>query len=74
MTLPSLFVAHGTPDLPYSPTPARAFTEGLGARYPGLRAILFIFAHWEARLPTIGTAPALETIYNSAAAMTGSTA
>ena len=64
MTLPSLFVAHGTPDLPYSPTPARAFTGGLGARYPGLRAILVISAHWEARLPAIGTAPAPQTIYD----------
>lgn len=64
MTLPSLFLAHGAPDLPYSPTPARAFTESLGAHYPGLRAILVISAHWEARLPTIGTAPAPETIYD----------
>jgi 4,5-DOPA dioxygenase extradiol len=64
MTLPSLFLAHGAPDLPYSPTPARAFTEGLGTQYPGLRAILVISAHWEARLPTIGTAPSPETIYD----------
>lgn len=64
MTLPSLFVAHGAPDLPYSSTPARAFTEGLGARYPGLRAILVISAHWEAPLPTIGTAAAPGTIYD----------
>jgi 4,5-DOPA dioxygenase extradiol len=64
MTLPSLFLAHGAPDLPYSDTPARAFTQTLGARYPGLRAILIISAHWEARLPTIGTAPAPETIYD----------
>ena len=42
MTLPSLFVAHGAPDLPYSPTPARGFTESLGAQFPGLRAILVI--------------------------------
>jgi len=33
MTLPSLFVTHGAPDLPYSPTPARAFTESLGAHH-----------------------------------------
>lgn len=64
MTLPSLFLAHGAPDLPYSRTPARAFTEGLGVRYPGLRAILVISAHWEAPLPTIGTAHAPETIYD----------
>ncbi|TXH95879.1 MAG: dioxygenase [Pseudorhodobacter sp.] len=64
MTLPSLFIAHGAPDLPYSPTPARAFTESLGAQFPGVRAILVVSAHWEARLPTIGTAPAPETIYD----------
>lgn len=64
MTLPSLFVAHGAPDLPYSSTPARAFTASLGAHYPALRAILVISAHWEARLPTIGTAPAPETIHD----------
>jgi 4,5-DOPA dioxygenase extradiol len=64
MTLPSLFVAHGAPDLPYSSTPARAFTASLGARYPALRAILVISAHWEARMPTIGTAPAPETIHD----------
>lgn len=64
MTLPSLFIAHGAPDLPLSPTPARAFTEGLGTRFPGLRAIVVISAHWEARVPTIGTAPAPETIYD----------
>lgn len=64
MTLPSLFLAHGAPDLPYSRTPARAFTETVGGRYRGLRAILVISAHWEARLPTIGTAPAPETIHD----------
>lgn len=47
MTVPSLVIAHGAPDLPYSPTPARASTEGLGARYPGVHAILVISALWE---------------------------
>lgn len=64
MTLPSLFIAHGAPDLPYSDTPARAFTESLGAAFPGLRAILIVSAHWEAARPTIGTAPAPDTIYD----------
>ena len=50
MTLPSLFIAHGAPDLPYSGTPARGFIETLGARFPGLRAILIVSAHWEARV------------------------
>src|SRR6476661_1412911 len=64
MTLPALFIAHGAPDLPLSQTPARAFTEGLGQRYPGLRAILVVSAHWEERLPTIGTAASPETIHD----------
>ena len=64
MTLPTLFIAHGAPDLPISGTPARAFTESLGKRFPDLRAILVISAHWEARVPTIGTAAAPETVYD----------
>ena len=64
MTLPVLFIAHGAPDLPLSKTPARAFTEGLGQRFPGVKAILVISAHWEARVPTIGTAPAPATIHD----------
>lgn len=64
MTLPALFIAHGAPDLPLSGTPARAFTEGLGKRFPGLRAIVVVSAHWEARQPTIGTAPAPETVHD----------
>lgn len=64
MTLPALFIAHGAPDLPLSRTPARAFTEGLGRRFAGVKAILVISAHWEDRVPTIGTAPAPETIHD----------
>ena len=64
MSLPALFIAHGAPDLPLSTTPARAFTEALGQRYSGVKAILVISAHWEARVPTIGTASAPETIYD----------
>lgn len=64
MTLPTLFIAHGAPDLPLSGTPARGFTENLGKHIPPLRAILVISAHWEARLPTIGTAAAPETVHD----------
>ncbi len=64
MTLPSLFIAHGAPDLPFSGTPARGFTETLGKRFPDLRAILVISAHWEARVPTIGPAAAPETVHD----------
>lgn len=64
MSLPALFIAHGAPDLPLSTTPARAFTEELGKRYGDVKAILVISAHWEDRVPTIGTAAAPETIHD----------
>jgi len=64
MTLPSLFLAHGAPDLPLSDTPARAFTEGLQGHYPEARAILAVSAHWEAPVNTIGTAEAPETVHD----------
>jgi 4,5-DOPA dioxygenase extradiol len=64
MTLPTLFLAHGAPDLLLSKTSARGFTETIGARFPDLRAILVIAAHWEVRTPTLGTAAAPETVYD----------
>jgi len=64
MTLPSLFLAHGAPDLPISDTPARRFLSNVGGRFDGLRAVVVISAHWEARVNTIGAAPASETIYD----------
>ncbi|MFD1810252.1 DODA-type extradiol aromatic ring-opening family dioxygenase [Gemmobacter lanyuensis] len=36
----------------------------MGARYPDLRAILVISAHWEDRVNTIGIAPHPETIHD----------
>lgn len=64
MTLPSLFVSHGAPDLPFSPIAARDFTRDLGRRYPDLRGIVIVSAHWEAARPTIGTAPQPETVHD----------
>ena len=64
MTLPALFIAHGAPDLPLSGTPARGFTEGLAQRLSGVKAIVVVSAHWEARVPTIGTAAAPETVHD----------
>ena len=64
MTLPALFIAHGAPDLQLSGTPARGFTEGLAQRLSGVKAIVVVSAHWEARVPTIGTAAAPETVHD----------
>lgn len=64
MTLPSLFLSHGAPDLPFSPIPARDFTRGLGRGLEGVRGIVIVSAHWEAARPTIGTAAQPETIHD----------
>ena len=64
MTLPSLFLSHGAPDLPFSPIAARDFTRDLGRRYPGLRGIVIVSAHWEAARPTIGTAAQPGTVHD----------
>lgn len=63
-TLPSLFLGHGAPDLPLSDHPAKRHLEGLAAQLPRPRAILVISAHWEAAVPTLGTTPAPDTVYD----------
>lgn len=64
MTLPTLFVSHGAPDLLLSETPASGFLKTLAARYPSPRAILVVSAHWESGVNTIGAAAAPETIHD----------
>jgi len=49
MTLPSLFISHGAPDLALSETPARRFLEGLAADLPRPDAIVIASAHHEAQ-------------------------
>jgi 4,5-DOPA dioxygenase extradiol len=56
--LPSLFVSHGAPTLPFDDCPARDFLKGLGAQFERPKAILVLSAHWdtdEAELNTVAT-------------------
>lgn len=62
--LPSLFLAHGAPDLPLTDHPANRFLKSLPACLPTPVAILVISGHWEEAIPTIGTAAAPETIHD----------
>lgn len=62
--LPSLFVSHGAPTLPFEDVPARDFLTGLGARLPRPEAILVVTAHWCTAAPTAGTADRPETIHD----------
>ncbi|MEL6317432.1 MAG: class III extradiol ring-cleavage dioxygenase [Pseudomonadota bacterium] len=61
---PSLFLAHGAPDLPLGDHSAKRFLLGLAPRLPELEAILIVSAHWEAAVPTLGTAPRPDTVHD----------
>lgn len=65
-SLPSLFLAHGAPDLVLSEHPAKRFLEELAGLLPTPRAILVASAHWEASVPTLTTAVAPETVHDFA--------
>ena len=63
-SLPSLFLAHGAPDLSLVQHPARSFLETLDDVVERPRAILMISAHWESRRVELTTGAAPETIYD----------
>jgi 4,5-DOPA dioxygenase extradiol len=62
--LPSLFLSHGSPTLPFEDIAARGFMAGLGARLPRPEAILCISAHWETPVPAVSGAERPETIHD----------
>jgi 4,5-DOPA dioxygenase extradiol len=64
-SLPTLFVSHGAPTLPIEPgVPAREFLAGLGSRYPGIRGILCISAHWNTPRPAVNSVARPATIHD----------
>lgn len=63
-SFPSLFLAHGAPDLPLTNHAAKRFLNCLARNTPEPKAILIISAHWEAHSPTFGTAARPKTIYD----------
>ncbi len=64
MTMPVLFVSHGSPMLALIDSPARQFLSALGPHLPRPKAIVVISAHWETPAPVVSTAPAMDTIYD----------
>jgi len=64
VSLPSLFLAHGAPDLPLTEHKAKRFLNGLAAQLIKPRAILIVSAHWEETMPTLTTAPTPVTIHD----------
>ena len=63
--LPSLFISHGAPSLPFEDVPARDFLRGLGERLGERpKAILAVSAHWETAIPTVNAPLVNETIHD----------
>jgi 4,5-DOPA dioxygenase extradiol len=61
---PSLFVSHGSPDLPLTPSPARDFLSQLSQQFEKPKAILVISAHWNTAHPIVSAATQPETIHD----------
>ena len=64
MTMPSLFLSHGSPTLPLTDTPARSFLSQLGGTIARPKAILVISAHWETSVPTVSAVDRNDTIHD----------
>jgi 4,5-DOPA dioxygenase extradiol len=62
--LPSVFVSHGAPTLPFEEVPARRFLEDLGRELGRPEAVLCVSAHWESARPALSLAEAPETIHD----------
>jgi 4,5-DOPA dioxygenase extradiol len=64
MKLPSLFVSHGAPTLPFDNVAAREFLTTLGQRFEKPKAIVCVSAHWETETPAINAVEANPTIHD----------
>ncbi len=62
--LPSLFVSHGAPTLPFDDIPARAFLKGLGESLPKPKAVVVATAHWETAAPAVNKVAVNDTIHD----------
>ena len=62
--LPSLFVSHGAPTLPFDDVPARDFLRALGSQLGKPRAILIASAHWDTPAPMVSSVAVNATIHD----------
>ena len=63
MSMPTLFVSHGSPMLYLEKdVPGRAFLASLGQQVPRPKAILAVSAHWNTEQPAVSLAAKPETI------------
>jgi 4,5-DOPA dioxygenase extradiol len=64
MTMPSLFISHGSPLIAIVDTPVGCFLGDLGQEIPAPRAILCISAHWETWFTAVTGSPAPPVIHD----------
>ena len=64
MSLPSVFISHGSPMHALQPGAAGEAWKALGRRLPRPRAILIASAHWETVLPMLTGSPQPATIHD----------
>ncbi len=64
IVLPSLFVSHGAPTLPFDDISARTFLKGLGASLPKPKGIVIATAHWETHAPAVNRVAVNGTIHD----------
>lgn len=62
--IPSLFVSHGAPTLPFDDVPARDFLRGLGKQFEQPKAIVCVSAHWDTDAPELNTVATNSTIHD----------
>jgi len=62
--IPSLFVSHGAPTLPFDDCPARDFLRGLGATFEKPKGIVIASAHWETDAPLVNRVAVNGTIHD----------
>ncbi|MFI5001504.1 MAG: DODA-type extradiol aromatic ring-opening family dioxygenase [Reyranellales bacterium] len=64
MSMPTVFVSHGSPTLILEDRPARAFLASLGSLLPRPKAIVSVSAHWDTEKPAVSLAAKPETIHD----------
>jgi 4,5-DOPA dioxygenase extradiol len=64
MTLPTLFLSHGSPMHAIEPGAAGKAWEALGRTLPRPRAVLMVSAHWETSVPMLTGNPQPQTIHD----------
>jgi 4,5-DOPA dioxygenase extradiol len=64
MTLPTLFLSHGSPMHAVEPGAAGRAWEALGRTLPRPRAVLMVSAHWETAVPMLTGNPKPQTIHD----------